>query len=274
MNNVTDASNSYPHYIVATVAMNVNGDTKTVQKFSKDTKNPNIAEILFTDGTRYVGENQNGTMIQGKGKIDYQNVPGTQLKRIEAIFANGIPQDGQMTKVYKDGTIQIGTFKNDLLHGPGGTEKKNNLSEFTGSFYKGNWRKGYGSLISSGQNQSEKTYIGPFYKGLADGLGQEIVTDAEGNVRSKYRGTYQHGLKQGGGKYQRFNGAVSFEIEGEWQNGVIVRGTVRYPNGDIYVGELNAHCYFDGEGVFTNPNAKGNEVAEYKGNFYDGKKHG
>jgi hypothetical protein len=88
------------------------------------------------------------------------------------------------------------------------------------------------------------------------------------NESVTWSGACKNGYAQGKGVEQWYrDGKPGNRIEGEFHDGMIRRGNVRYPNGDSYDGDLNGGR--SGHGIYTS--AKG---VRYEGEWRDDKRNG
>ena len=92
-----------------------------------------------------------------------------------------------------------------------------------GSIYEGNLQNelkhGYGEMrynMLATNNMGLKSYKGTWQHGLKEGNGKEDYISKKG-IKSDYKGEFKNNRKEGQGMYESNDG---YSYEGEWKNGV------------------------------------------------------
>ncbi|GET93250.1 hypothetical protein, conserved [Leishmania tarentolae] len=183
----------------------------------------------------------------------------------------------------KDGKWYRGQWERHLPHGHGEARLTPE-----GLLYKGEWRdgrrQGSGALTYPDGTTVHGTWIsdelqpcvhvvykdGSTYDGLWDPeeacrQGQGTWTDTQG---CKHTHEWQHGIRVGAGQEVYPNGVV---LDGVWRAGEIVDCTYVFPNGDRYVGSLDAVLHVR-EGTGTTVSADG--ACVYTGAWHQDKRNG
>lgn len=114
-----------------------------------------------------------------------------------------------------------------------------------------------GTMIA---RQGAYTYRGEASRGLYDGYGVLSLKDSV-----VYAGTWKDGKRHGNGTV---TDSLGHNVEGRWEYGKLVSGTVSYPDG-TYSGGLDSLYRPQGHGIFN-----GNDGDYYDGNWTGGKRDG
>lgn len=108
---------------------------------------------------------------------------------------------------YKDGSIYVGEFYENLLHGEG------KLILANGNTYEGEFE--YGEYSGHGKHTfGNWIYVGQHYKGLRHGYG-ELINNVTGEY---YKGYFLDGFAHGYGETS-WCGNEKTAIKGQWANG-------------------------------------------------------
>ena len=176
------------------------------------------------------------------------NVFAQTKTEITAQCTEGNCIDGKGKKVWSNGKVYIGDFKNGLRDGSG-------ISELNGYKYNGEWKEdllhGQGKFIF----KSGDVYEGELKDGKYNGQGKYISKDGdvyEGewkdgeingqgkktyNNKEVYEGAWKDGEQHGLGKYIYRNGKTHYE--GQWKNGKKHgQGKIIWPPEQAYQGEF------------------------------------
>lgn len=176
------------------------------------------------------------------------NVFAQTKTEITAQCTEGNCIDGKGKKVWSNGKVYIGDFKNGLRDGSG-------ISELNGYKYNGEWKEdllhGQGKFIF----KSGDVYEGELKDGKYNGQGKYIWKDGdvyEGewkdgdingqgkktyNNKEVYEGAWKDGEQHGLGKYIYRNGKTHYE--GQWKNGMKHgQGKIIWPPEQAYQGEF------------------------------------
>ena len=176
------------------------------------------------------------------------NVFAQTKTEITAQCTEGNCIDGKGKKVWSNGKVYIGDFKNGLRDGSG-------ISELNGYKYNGEWKEdllhGQGKFIF----KSGDVYEGEFKDGKYNGQGKYISKDGdvyEGewkdgekhgqgkktyNDKVVYEGAWKDGERHGLGKFIYRNGKTHYE--GQWKNGKKHgQGKIIWPPEQAYQGEF------------------------------------
>ena len=186
---------------------------------------------------QYLNEHKNG-----KGFIRYKT-----NEIYTGLFKEG-KKNGYGVHIYEDKSIYIGNWKDDLRHGKGSIIYTN------GNEYDGNWvdneQNGYGKIKFS----DGSIYEGDILNSVINGQG--IFT----NGTFKYRGSFQNGKKDGGGKIIFINNDKYKSYEGNWIEDKRPNiGTLVYTDNSSYEGMFKENCeefIRHGNGIFTDNNNK------------------
>ncbi len=261
----------------------------------------------FPNQAQYVGDFQNG-MLHGEGTCYYPDesryigqwayrfphgegtmtfADGTQ---VSGIWDNGILvdengeilEDEMTTKAMEDinSNLQTGCLSGDCEHGEG-TYAYADGSRYEGSFVNGK-KHGLGTFFYANGNK----YIGHFMFDQYSGTGKMMEKEgdvieglwAKGELKSandnngdrdkvEYRDCSRGDCMSGLGTFFYNEG----KFVGEFLNGMPIKGTIYFHNGDKYTGELKNHT-FHGWGVLYHKKFK-NEIKGYwENSAYIGKK--
>ena len=215
-----------------------------------------ICEILFEDGTKYIGEiHQN--KISGEGKYFFPS--GATY---EGSLLNGL-RHGQGKYISPEGITYEGEWKNGLKDGKG-VMKRGNMT------YEGEWKEGRisgaGKIKWENGNLYEgefkmnhidgngymvwydilEKYIGKWKNDKQNGLGVHIWYEPKGELkemRNRYVGEWEDGIRQGYGVFFYSNGAM---YEGEWKNNMKHGfGIMKYEDGKKYIGRFEEDRILD-----------------------------
>ncbi|MGE5458906.1 MAG: stalk domain-containing protein [Methanobacterium sp.] len=190
-------------------------NTRTVN-ISSDT-NPQETEQKFLDGSKYIGQVENGKM-NGQGTYYFNNG-----EKYIGQFKNDF-FEGQGTYTWPNGDKYVGEYKNDLRNGKG-TYYYANGEIYEGQF-KDNLFEGKGTFTWP---DGEK-YIGEYKNDQRNGQGTYYYVNGD-----KYIGEYKNDKMDGQGIYYYKNGDI---YEGQLKNDLFEGlGSYTWANGDKYVGE-------------------------------------
>lgn len=187
--------------------------------------------------------------------------------------------DGKGSKLFPDGTVYTGEFKDGLRDGHG------RYRSSLGAVYEGEWKEGERSGKGMERYPIGNVYEGQFAFDKREGLGTMWYPGGD-----TYEGFYRAGKKDGRGKYRSASGAL---YEGEYKadlrdgqgkerypDGSVYEGgfkagkraglgTMRYASGDVYVGPWKRDLR-DGKGTFQYAGGARYE-GEYKSGVMDGR---
>ena len=154
-------------------------------------------ELLFYDGSTYIGTFKEGLITKGR-------------------------------RVFEDGSTYKGGFKDTLFHGMGSfnsTAKKNSY-KYTGNFEEGKM-SGTGRKIWESEGRTFQ-YSGGFKNNAFEGSGDIHLLDENGAIKQRvYLGDFKNSEYHGNGRMTRWNGdEITGFIRGKFKDGV--------PHGDIY----------------------------------------
>lgn len=174
--------------------------------------------------------------------------------------------------------IYLGEVKDGKRHGQGKEFKK-------GIIYNGDWKNDEQTGYATITYDDRSSYVGQVKKGCRHGKGKFISSRGD-----FYNGEWVNDIKEGNGVWSNSKGHV---IRVAWRNdkkngkGVIIQGgcvfealwvddqivsrsgTISYPNGDKYEGEVNEHMHKTGKGRMDY-----NNKTYYEGEWKDDMKHG
>tara|TARA_B100000902_G_C27167048_1_gene841760 strand:+ start:257 stop:724 length:468 start_codon:yes stop_codon:yes gene_type:complete len=125
------------------------------------------------------------------------------ITSISAQCISGNCNNGYGVKKYKDGTMYVGEWWNDIPSGQG-TVIWADGSIYVGEFIKGMY-SGEGTLLTN-----DAFYVGEFIKDLPDGAGSMFMTDGV------YVGEFKEGQMSGKGFFQHQDGTIE---ESLWEEG-------------------------------------------------------
>ena len=206
-------------------------------------------EILFSDGTKYVGEVRNN-VLTGKGKMTFPS--GNKYEggiSYGLRHGNGIYRDG-------DGLLYEGEFVHGVKEGYG-RMKKGNIT-YEGTFHNGAI-DGYGRLTWDNGDQYEgefknnkingvgtmywaslgEKFTGQWKDNKENGFGIYIWYEKNSNsktLRNRYIGYWINGVREGYGVFFYSNDT---KYEGFWENNEKNGfGVFRFKNGTEYIGDF------------------------------------
>eukprot|EP00992_Anisonema_acinus_P011306 TRINITY_DN7306_c0_g1_i1.p1 TRINITY_DN7306_c0_g1~~TRINITY_DN7306_c0_g1_i1.p1 ORF type:complete len:331 (+),score=31.54 TRINITY_DN7306_c0_g1_i1:81-1073(+) len=234
--------------------------------------------MAYLNGDSYKGVLRNG-LRHGFGALNYSN-----NDKYEGEWEDDL-RHGHGVFTWHTGDVYDGQYERDLRCGQGV------LTTNTGDEYDGQWladqRHGTGVSKTINRNLDGSTshimiYEGEWEEDLPHGHGvQEVDRRAEDGhmagyvpIIERYDGAWRSGRKHGRCELtysdgRKFAGEI-VASEGASDLDLRMVGTLLYPNGDSYEGELVQHRP---SGVGTMRFAQG-EIREFKGHFRDGKLHG
>lgn len=230
-----------------------------------------IKTKYYFNGDIYKGEWKNGSR-HGEGIIYYKN--GDKFKgsfENDQIFGIG-------TYYFNNGNILTGEFNNKFIE-RGILEIANGKGKYEGEFLNNKFHGKGKFMFFNGD-----IYEGDWKNGLKDGHGVYYYQN-----QSEYDGEWTNDKKNGHGIF--YNRETGDSYDGNWYNGIIVKGVLNtndgdrykgtfkdsqldgvgefhYKNGDIYFGEWSEgkKC---GKGILNRPDG-----FRYEGNFFNNKYNG
>ncbi len=227
-------------------------DKNEIASKLKDNKFDGKGTMIFANGAKYIGnwkENKSdglGTFYTPNGDKFVVGWKDDKVKKQRFItyakdskypgkFKLGNDKfNGQGIRIYENGIIYTGKFKESKLDGQG-TIIYPNGNSFSG-FFKDNNFNGQGTFINIERGDK---HIGEWKDSKMNGQGTMIYANGE-----KYSGEWKNGSRAGQGTYTWPNGDkyigsfLNFK-----QNG---QGTMTYANGEKFVGEWKNHKEFNG----------------------------
>ena len=236
--------------------MNEKRNGEGIQKYKNDSEREfydGSWKNDFEDGAGYLvyknGDKYEGSFVQGlregKGVLNFGDNNANNRLSYEGEWLKDIIS-GNGTMKWKDGSIYVGAFENNLKHGQGFYTYPADDNEGLAS-YDGEWKKGlpsgFGTLI---YKEKGKQYIGQWLNNYKQGYG--LMTFGEESEILKYEG----------------------EFKGDERSG---NGTMVWKNGQKYVGEwLNNEIHGCGILTYAADNPLG--IESYSGDFIEGKPEG
>jgi hypothetical protein len=153
------------------------------------------------------------------------NVFAQTKTEITAQCTEGNCIDGKGKKVWSNGKVYIGDFKNGLRDVSG-------INEFNGYKYNGEWKEdllhGQGKFIW----KDGDVYEGEWKDGKIHGQGKKTY-----NNKDVYEGAWKDGKRHGLGEFIYRNGKTHYE--GQWKNGMKHgQGKIIWPPEQAYQGEF------------------------------------
>ena len=225
-------------------------------------------------GNKYVGQFRNGKRVQGT--FTWANTGNKYVGE----FRNGKP-NGQGTKIFADGRIREGTWKDGQFQYTKKVRPKTDygnmpvcsnspLAIISLSDWPKNWDNCRGDITmnSDAPKFAGDRVVGEFRNGKYHGQGTYFYADGD-----KYVGQYRNGKMNGQGTY--IWAKTGTKYVGEYKDGkrngwgIFTFGPVSKGPGNKYVGQLRNGKYH-GHGIFTFSKT-GNK---YVGQFRNGKYHG
>ena len=163
---------------------------------------------------------------------------------------------GQGKMTWADGTIYVGSWKNDLKHGQG------NCAFANGDVYEGDWVEDMKSGQGCFHFSSGNTYEGGYKEDKRHGHGK--LTFAGGNV---YEGDWEENKMHGHGRYSYANGDVyEGSLRGGKKSG---QGRMSYASGSEYDGNWEEDKK-SGQGKYYHSGKKETYEGHWKENMKDG----
>ena len=205
-------------------------------------------EYLYPNGTRYVGNFENGKP-NGRGIMYFAN----GNKYLGDWEEN--ERQGQGRMIFAEGHVYTGAFLHNKFDGQGTMEYAN------GDIYEGQWKKGLAEGQGTYTFHSGGWYEGEFSRGLFNGKGSFHYPDG-----SVFTGEWKENKKNGHGKYEYGNGLT---YEGEWADGrPVSEGAPLIPDEGLFrFGERNCNLVpcNEGDGSYTY-----SDGTYYVGSFHNG----
>ena len=206
-------------------------------------------EILFSDGTKYIGEVKNN-ILTGKGKITfpsgnkYEGNISYGLRHGNGIYrdSNGLIYEGEFTHGIKEGYGRMkkgnityeGTFHNGEIDGYGRLTWDNG-DQYEGEF-KNNKINGVGTMYWASLGEK---FTGQWKDNKENGFGIYIWYEKNSNsksLRNRYIGYWINGVREGYGVFFYSNDT---KYEGFWENNEKNGfGVFRFKNGTEYIGDF------------------------------------
>ncbi|MCD8215485.1 MAG: hypothetical protein LUC97_07595 [Clostridiales bacterium] len=260
----------------------------TYDKSTSDSKSTaTVGVIKAAENGTYVGELKDG-VANGTGTMVWHDDNGNETDKYEGDWVEG-KRTGEGTYTWSDGTVYTGEFSNNKMEGTGtmtwtngdvyvgqwvksqrtsGTYTWADGAKYVGRFSNSK-KDGYGTLydetgevIYDGQWENDNfisgigvkyyssaVYVGDLDNGIPNGEG--TMTWDDGTV---YEGQWVDGDMCGQGKVvcsEENEDYSGMEFEGEFSDDCPDgEGTLKYPNGDVYVGEV-VHFLKQGKGTMT-----------------------
>jgi len=213
-------------------------------------------EILFGDGSRYVGGIKSG-YLSGKGCFYWNN----GSLSTEGLYIQG-KLFGYVKRYYPDGQLKYeGEYKDGKKEGKGRTYYENGQLRYEGDF-KGGKGNGKGKLY---YDDGQLRYEGEYLDDKWNGIGKYFIM----NGILSYEGNFKDGKREGKGKQYYENGQVMYEGEykdGKWEG----QGKKYYENGQpMYEGEYK-ESKANGKGKYYYENGQ----LDYEGDWKDNRREG
>ena len=206
-------------------------------------------EILFSDGTKYIGEVRNN-ILTGKGKITfpsgnkYEGGISYGLRHGNGVYrdSNGLLYEGEFVHGVKEGYGRMkkgnityeGTFHNGAIDGYGRLTWDNG-DQYEGEF-KNNKINGVGTMYWASLGEK---FTGQWKDNKENGFGIYIWYEKNSNsktLRNRYIGYWINGVREGYGVFFYSNDT---KYEGFWENNEKNGfGVFRFKNGTEYIGDF------------------------------------
>ena len=206
-------------------------------------------EILFSDGTKYVGEVRNN-ILTGKGTITfpsgnkYEGGISYGLRHGNGVYrdSNGLLYEGEFVHGVKEGYGRMkkgnityeGTFHNGAIDGYGRLTWDNG-DQYEGEF-KNNKINGVGTMYWASLGEK---FTGQWKDNKENGFGIYIWYEKNSNsktLRNRYIGYWINGVREGYGVFFYSNDT---KYEGFWENNEKNGfGVFRFKNGTEYIGDF------------------------------------
>eukprot|EP01060_Flectonema_neradi_P012920 TRINITY_DN19715_c1_g1_i1.p1 TRINITY_DN19715_c1_g1~~TRINITY_DN19715_c1_g1_i1.p1 ORF type:complete len:312 (+),score=48.99 TRINITY_DN19715_c1_g1_i1:64-999(+) len=202
--------------------------TKRTGEFTEG--NMTVGKVELPDGRTYMGAFEKGVPV-GEHVLSEDGFMYT------GELNNKWQRHGKGTETHPNGQIFTGTFSDDQLsHGTVTIPETETRSEiiFEGDLQDGKFHKGTLKF-------NNMTYKGELRDSNPHGKGR--LEMADGSVRE---GTFKMGVLEGMGQIILKNGTI---FSGEFKDGLLPEGDVKWPNGDVYEGDLDDSHQPDGLGT-------------------------
>ena len=194
----------------------------------KNNKLDGPVKYIKADKTVYAQNFNNGELVSEK-KVANSNNKKTAEKLDECVEGNCI--NGKGKKVWSNGRVYIGDFKNGLRDG-------NGINEINGHRYEGDWKEGKLNGQGKMTYKNGRIYEGEWKDNNKQGKG--ILFYKNGKIY--YEGEFKNGEFHGQGKMTWPTGEV---YEGEFKNGSRIVKAVEFDPKKYWEGALNCYRYTD-----------------------------
>jgi S1-C subfamily serine protease len=299
-----------PYYYV-----DITKETINKIEFYRYIKNDSEEKFLFLDSSKvsiYGKIESNSSYYEGELNSNIRSGQGVLIQD-EYIYAGQFvlgAEQGNGIKVYQNGDVFKGSFKNGRPDGYGSYYWGSENSKLFGHFYLGTLTPSVDSSITGTGTYfypSGDVYIGEFINGLENGVGEYHWHDGD-----SYYGDFKKGFRTGKGEYywadgdyyigdfingERTGKGEYYWTDGDYYIGSFIngertgKGEFYWADGDYYIGDflngyrtgLGRFVFDDGDyyiGAFLNSEFSGygeyyaTNNTNYKGNFLQGKPNG
>lgn len=243
------------------------GTRKVIQTADDETR------VIYEDGSMYIGDWKDGNR-NGIGK--YISKDGRSVYEGEW---KDDKRNGKGTQTYEDGTKYEGEWREDLYNGLG------TRTSTDGHYIEGEWKNGKLNgkakfFTEEGKLSIEGEYSEQIPKGMFRFHYDTSYAEVEfinGKLDSHVKQVYKDGSVYEGECAEDLPVAHGFGIktkgdgtvyEGSWEKGLLIDGTITYPDGSRYSGTFKDGLY-NGYGHMSY-----SDGSRYVGNWVDGWQHG
>ncbi|MDP1800991.1 MAG: hypothetical protein Q8L81_06550 [Bacteroidota bacterium] len=161
-------------------------------------------------------------------------------------------ENGSGTKIWKDGGLEVGEWKNGNQHGKG-KQVFGRSSEFFGDMYEGEFKDGvYEGTGFYYDKSRDGHYKGEWKNGQPNGQGRSFSGPKHEHPGMTYEGQWKNNLYDGKGiLYWGEKGEFAHDkYVGEWKNGKMDGfGKYYWANGNVYEGSWQKDKQH-GEGIY------------------------
>ncbi|KAH3766903.1 MORN motif precursor [Pelomyxa schiedti] len=216
----------------------------------------------FPDGSWYEGLWRDGRWVRGtwhnSNNVDVQSGEWMETTTGYSMQGWGV-QSRQVKRVGGGGdtreTVYEGEWDRDKWHGSGTWTPDGSGDIYHGQFDHGK-KRGNGSMLF----ESGGSYVGEWKDDMFHGWGVRLSANGD-----RYEGHWVRGNVNGEGTKMLACDGSSFT--GLWEMGAPKKGTMRWPNGDMFEGTFThgGDWELQGEGVATLPSSEGRNMVQVRG---------